>query len=74
MASATSLAEAIGIAREASIKVSESDLLSLQKIERPELSDAELEAVAGGESKFDRNTRADCSDGSTYCGKIACRE
>jgi predicted ribosomally synthesized peptide with nif11-like leader len=45
---ATSIEEAIAVAHAAGINLEPSDLLAARNIQMPELSDAELEAVAGG--------------------------
>ena len=50
MVAATSIEEAIAIAQASGIAVEASDLLVARNLQMPQLSDAELEAVAGGAS------------------------
>lgn len=66
LAAATSVDEALVIAREAGFELEPQDLLSLRAMEMPELSDLELEAIAGGESKGSCNGTC-ASNKVQYC-------
>ena len=48
LAAATTAEEAVAIAESAELVVSADDLLAARRLQTPELTDAELEAVAGG--------------------------
>ena len=48
LSAATSIEEATAIAKAAGMELTDVDLLAARRLQMPELSDAELEAVAGG--------------------------
>ena len=63
LAAATTIEEALVIAESAGIAVSGDDLLAARRLQTPELTDAELEAVAGGAE----SAKGSCAPGVTSC-------
>jgi predicted ribosomally synthesized peptide with nif11-like leader len=67
LAAATTVEEAIAIAEGAGIAVSGDDLLAARRLQTPELTDAELEAVAGGAESDKGSCKVSCQTDKLAC-------